>query len=68
MREVIQVMTTYDNFSLMGVVGFIMGISAPWLDFLNAGIQLCAGLGGLVLLTLGIIHKYYQVKEMRKKK
>lgn len=50
-----------------GVVGFIMTVTSPYLDFLGTVTQVLGGIGGLVLLGLAISHKRLQNKHEQMK-
>ena len=46
-----------------GILGIIMAISFPFVDYFGVGIQILGGLGGLFLLALSIQHKQLQKKK-----
>jgi hypothetical protein len=55
-------MRVFDAHMWKGLTGLLLAVTSPYLDFLTVGIQVVAGLGGLVLLYLSIRHKLLQEK------
>lgn len=59
--------TVEATWTIDGVLGAIMSVIFPLLDYLNPMLQTLGALGGLILLAFTIKHKIVQIKIDKKK-
>lgn len=55
-----------EAYDAAGILGSILGLSVPKMDFVKDWISICAGIVGIIFVVVSIRHKIYEIKKMKR--